>query len=93
MYRINNFAQQTLSAVFSIKEMIALQNKSHKRYLEQKTTGSRNHYVDVRFYLKLAIKSEKEAYIKYIVTRSKNNYTKLWHHVGKLGASTKVKSN
>lgn len=76
---------------YNLKMMIKLKNKSYNKYLKTKTVADRQYYVNIRNYVKEAVKREKEAYMRHLLERNKQNSKALWKNLRNWGVCTKSK--
>lgn len=78
---------------YTIKQMIKLKHKAHKKYLKNKNANNKEYYLDLRKYTSEAIKREKIAYMQFTLQNNKNNQKKLWHKMRDWGINSTKSSN
>lgn len=62
----------------TLREMMKLKNKAYGKYRRTRSEVDHAYYKDLRNYVTLAIRNEKNAYFKFNVSKLKNDGKRLW---------------
>jgi len=73
----------------TIKEMIKLKKKAFNKYKRTNLPCHKNFYLDLKNYLRFAIKSEKKAYMSFHLQNSHKNSKKMWSNINEWNVHSK----
>lgn len=76
----------------TIKEIIRLKNKAHKRYIRTRQATHRKYYIDIKNQLSTCIKNEKKAYYEHRLINSQKNTKLIWKQLEQWGVHNKQRN-
>ncbi len=76
----------------TIREIIKLKEKAFKKFRRTGLVEHKSFYLDIKNYLSFAIRSEKQAYMNFELSKHKKNTKKLWSDVSNWNIHSKTNS-